>query len=304
MQLRLIQCLVFLVFSLTACVERTLDLPEEYSQPRLAVIATLADSVRMEVLISNAVSFDTDTFRHAVTNAEVTLYKNGTFAASLYYTPMDNCDGGCGFRFSRYLTDRPVEVEYGANYHLEVSAPGYPDLSSEPVYAQRQLSGVKLAAVFSDTTFYFNDPNYPELNVVRVDTLALQYDFLGDRQDELKLEFYRSYRIDTSPISFWFPDPNDQVELSVENSNPQVFTYPTFSNISLEAEGPGSYFTIDLVRYPAAFVAFRDEISKQRNTNNIAGIYAASPTPIPTNMIGGYGYFTILEHYMIYHDFE
>ena len=257
----------------------------------------------MEAFVSNTSTLSSDSVRHAVPNAEVRLYKDGVLEATLHYDPdyESICNGNCGFRSSRYLSDRPVVVEYGATYHVEVSAPEYPNMRSELIVAEQSLQNVLLEAIVSDTLITYDISYIDPLPGVVIDTVRLQYSFEGDRNDLLQLELHWGHRID-SLAKYWIPIPeNYPLPLSYDNDSLQLFTCPVFNTKENDMHIQYRTFSIDLVRYPEEYVAFKKEIRAQENSD-VAGLYAASPTPIPTNMIDGFGYFFILEHHEVYYE--
>ena len=285
------------------CQDRLINPGIDSFEPRLAVIATLADSVRMQVLLSTVVDFTTESFRHAVPDATVELYEDDKLLARLHAKDDEwTCASGCAFIYTRYLSDGPLTVTVGATYHVVVSAPGFPEVRSEAVTAERQLYNVQLSAAIPDEADSFPDPNHPDARNSRVDRLSVAYGFRGDSRDQIALELYSGYRIDTIVPRYFFPWPEESIELPSSADVDRVLVDPFEASVRTNWDrSTGPNVTLDLVRYPADFRDFWDAVKKQRSTSFLPGASSASPATIPNRMRGGYGFFTILEHYQLVH---
>lgn len=283
----------------TACSEKSVLLPYEEIEPHLVVLAYAIDGVRPQVFISKLLPFDTDTVQYGLPDAEVLLYKNNEVETELHYLQVQDCgdqigdNGVCLFRSSRHVSDDTLHLEYGAIYHVEVKAPGFPTVRSEPVVATQSLQNLEARAIVSDSV----TPSGWTSGLV-LDTIDIRYDYIGNPTDQLYITLSAGFNFlhedwRRSPLM----NPTDHGRLKLNPFN---------SDFHLIRPGPYFFyddhfltqsFSLHITRYPAGFARFYDLIEMQ--DSDISGLYASAPAPIPTNIIGGEGYFVIIEHYKI-----
>lgn len=287
--------LIIILACFASCEERSIILPNEDSIPQLVAIGHLIDGERMEVAVSNTASLDDKQVIHEVPEARVVLYKGDSLVSELYYDgdAYVNCDCS-GFVASQHISEAPINVEYGSTYRLEVSASGYPTLISEELLAERKLTNISFDATIRDTLLLsdFSEP----LPISIIETVYLKYFSKDVEGDRVKLELYLK---DERRAYFNLPSPEDQMDLPLQISKVDTLSGSIFS-VDNEEYRVFNSFTLELIRYPAEYNQVWDKIFYQ--TEDISGLYASSPTPVPTNMKGGYGYFVIPERYAIRHE--
>lgn len=285
-----------------SCLDETsIEIPAPELDRQLAVMAYLIDSTRAEVIVSKVLSpSGGGTIDFSVQDASVRLFKNGEMAAELSYDPQirpPHCPIDSLFSGSKYLSDEIIIVEYGATYFVEVSVPGFPNVRSEEVSAVNKLKNFEFRAALKDTIFESGE------NRIRLDTINVKYDYSGNFDDDIRIvRLFDKFRCEM-PLedrsSFQFDDVfyTAFIVLSPENSTQQILISPEAPNTGWRYEFGNTTYYVDVLRFPEAFIDFRNAI-RQQDVEALSGIYSTSPAPIPTNMIGGYGYFVIPErHY-------
>lgn len=299
-------------YLLCSCVERPLELSPEPIGPTLAVVSLLQDGLPLEVYVSNTLPLTADVIDHSVTNASVILYRQGEPEIklrydSLYEYGLDTVRQSSGFSESRYISEDPVEVQYGDYYELEVSVPGYPPVRSEAVLAEKKLNNVVLNVFVKDTIEmgYIRDSLGREVigprQAFRLDSLALGYTAVNISEDKVYLRrIYRNPRLGYSSERIPHrPYRRDVYDLPSNSFPGRVFANPVFGNSisSGELEGYSHWgFYIELIRRPAEYLAFYDALSASTGWA-VTGLYAPSIAPVPSNISGGYGFFGVVESY-------
>lgn len=282
----------------TACIERSILLPEEPVPPRLVVLAYLVDGLRMEVYVSKLLPFSQDSIEFGVPDAEVLLYKNGIVETQMRHIAITNCNGldsVCVLGSSKHISDDTLHLEYGATYHIEVNAPGFPSVFSESIVADQHLDGFSFDLVERDSLSLYGRP------ALLIDTLSLEYRYSGNPQDRLYLFseeasfFYFKPEYNNRNRTLYDPRYHYALALSPLSSGLQEFVRPGSALNGYGTDAIAYPFSLHVARYPADYLRFLDIIQAQ--DNDVSGVYATSPVPIPTNMVGGEGYFVIIEHY-------
>ena len=286
----------------TRCVERDIVLPSQPVDPQLVVLAYLVDNAPAEVFISKLFSIYADTIDYGVPNAVVKLYRNDSLETTLLYSSIYNStcsevtpSGQCPFRGSKYISVDSITLQDDAIYRIEVQAAGFPIVHSDPVVFNRNLQNLSLETVVTDTVTGFNRKR----KALTIDTIAVDYAYTGVREDLLYL--YLNYDLDSRESSGWqgsmlSPTYEYRIPLSHVGGN-QQFIKPGnvighyYSEFPIE-----NSFSVHVTRYPVDYVRFYESVQAQ--DLEISGLYAGAPSPIPTNMTGGLGYFVILENYI------
>ena len=310
MEYRVVPLILGLLISLitVGCVERDIVLPNKQVNPQLIVIAYLIDTEPVEIFISSLQPLDSDTIQYGVDDAEVALYRNDTLEALLQYiTDSTSCGGGfgpdgqCTLRSSKYISDSSIIIREGATYHVEVTAPRFPSVRSQPVVAIRGLQKLDVRSVVTMTV----DPSN-QIPALSIDSILVHYEYISAPDDPLYL--YLNFDIDNRPERGWTEgvrNPTGDSRLKLDPSaNYQEFISPgrlinSYGSVSGSLDLTQFDFSVAITRYPAAYLHFYETITAQ--DLDISGLYSAPPVPIPTNMIGGGGYFVILENYNVGH---
>ena len=264
--------------------------------PKLAAISYLMDGLPIEVFVSKTANFDSKEINYGIADARVVLYENNQFLSEVYYDPdyLSDCSGKCGLLPSRYISTDSINVKYGSTYRIEVEASAYPLLHSEEIIAERNLTDVLFEAIIVDTIIQrFSSTDRQAF--AYIDSIYLQYNLARDNSDVLTLGVYDNRVSRYATVSVPTPESQYRDELPRSNVNVKGYSAASFSLSNLYK----SSFTVEFIRYPPEFTLIYDRLIKSEE--DIAGLYASSPTPAPTNMLGGYGYFVIAERYAIQH---
>jgi len=295
-----VTCFVLLVVN-TACVERSILLPEEAVEPRLVVLAYAAEGLQVQVFISRLLPLSMDSIKYGVPDAEVTLYKNGKLEAELFYQKIQNCgdqigdDGICLFSSSKHISDDSLQLESGARYYIEVKAAGFPTVRSESILFTPQVQDLRIDATVRDSI----NISSRRLGLI-IDSISLEYNYTGDITDQLFLFLKNNYwyRFDEGIYQQIF-DPRSYYPIPLDplNTDTQQFISPGPIFNGYDTYLQEYSFSLHIARYPTNYIEFVDLVNNQ--DSDISGLYASAPAPIPTNMIGGEGYFVIIEHYKI-----
>ncbi|NJC26475.1 DUF4249 family protein [Neolewinella antarctica] len=294
---------LLLLSSLLSCVEGEFDLPETSIEPKLGVIAFLMDSTLAEVRISKSLTPASLELEYRVPDAKVRLFKNDSLLTTLHNYPAYDAKRWRfgGYTSSVYLSDEIVVVEEGARYHLVIDAPNYPVVRSDAVVATNALSNVEVEAVIR-----YLPPNFLGDSFSIIDTLSIKYYNSGSIDDEIYVaaSFRNSspdvaglpfkFDRDTSIYHHDFPYGRSQLLLNPISTDWQTFIDP--SKYRINSSNFGHDASIIVIRVPEQFTNFSDIVAAQ-DLQSLSGLYATSPTTVPTNMIGGYGIFTIIERH-------
>ncbi|NJC26474.1 DUF4249 family protein [Neolewinella antarctica] len=291
--------------SLFSCVEGEFDLPETSIEPKLGVMAFLMDSTLAEVRISKSLTPASLELAYRVPDAEVKLFKNDSLLTNLQNYPAYDAKSWRfgGYRSSVYLSDEIIIVEEGANYHLVIDAPSYPTVRSEAVVAITTLRDVKLEATFS-----FTEPDFSGKSRKIIDKMSIKYTNVGDMTGEIYVTTtYQNnspdvfglpikYDRDTSVYHHDFVYGEEYLRLDPLSMGWQTFIDPTSRKNPNPFGLLGSPTSLSIIRVPEAYTNFSNIVVAQ-DLQSLSGLYATSPTTVPTNMIGGYGIFTIIERH-------
>lgn len=282
------------ILCFNACVDKDFDLTlkEQVEGRKLMVLATLDNDLPLAVILSSVQNVDGEPVDYAVSDATVVLYENDLAIDTLErFFPVTNNDI---LNRTIYFSRTAFSLTDGAAYKVVVNAPGFDEAESSPVYFEK---------VFSEDYEYdysvFDTLSYSGDTIAN----ALFFEFglvkqvVGDISFEYYAASYQQYLMDQGYPVYPF--------VASSQSNPYFNNGPILFGANL---GPGTYihnsplyFTLfqrieyhpcsSLVHHTQDYLRFAEPYTAQER--ELIGGLTTTPTQLPNNIIGGYGYFTV-----------
>lgn len=295
--------ILLLCVLLTGCVEKelTIDLPAAVGNP-LAVLAVIDNGRPPSIQLSSVEQLDDQAIFYPVSHASVVLFENdlpldtlGLLVDSLYPpTPSS---------YSVYYSNKTLELQEGSRYHLVVEAANFTPAISEDITYRRWIgNNLRLDTsvtqldefgVIGNVSITFETLEaVSEGEFVIVDGSEATRDaFDGANFTETQIiEYIQQSRIDFIPFRI------SESRNIIGEALPAGSYTATFNDRYLEITGQRLYLSV--VNLSAHYLRFAEPFSRQ-SREDIGGL-GTLPQKLPTNIRGGYGYFTVRDNQTIF----
>ena len=289
---------------LTACVEKdlTIKLPP-LDANLLGVLAAMDNGRQPSVLLSRVEPLDDEMVVYPITSALVVLHQDRRplDTLNLLTDPSQSVDP---LRPSVYYSNSVLNLEKGSTYHLTVEAEGYTTATSEGVvYDPVIVRGIEVTTeitdstsaeqVFGNVTLAFQ--TYPGINagdfVIQDRSELTSAFFAGTTWSEEEIaDFIRFSRVDPFPFRL-----NDS-RFSVGSELPGGTYEGTLQGAGLRLSG--QRLSISITHFSPHYLLFAEPFSRQ-DQENIGGL-GTSAQALPSNISGGFGYFTIRDSQTVF----
>ncbi len=296
-----------LLLLLTSCIEKdiTLNLPEIENNP-LAVVAILENDKQPFVLLSRVVSLIDEAITFPVTDASVVLYENGSSIDTLINLPYPGSDLFSSQTDAIFYSRSSLNFNDGSEYTLKVEAEGYATAVSESVvYHQVISSNITVDTVVTDSIdglFGRIDVIFETLRNINRGEFVVRVSSERTRERYTTTDFSEEKINQNVQFSRWnrsllHPGRNRSV---FGTDLPQGTYHYEGDDRDLTQEYFGQRLSISVTNLTPHYLHFVEPLSRQ-NPFDIGGL-GATPQALPSNIEGGYGYFTILDNQTVYLD--
>ena len=262
------------------------------------LLSVLDNNLPPTVILGTVNNVDGESVDYQVKDALVVLYLDDqpidtlTYYGSIYQNESPTTS-------SHYVSWDTIALVSEGVYHISASAPGYQEIETEHIEFVKVLSdSYEVRYVVYDTSLYLTD------------TLILQhkasFELINSAQGELRIEWvepdpYYYYKLNPPA-----PEPGSPHPLSTVQSYPYHLNYGTVYGYDLQSgqyndlsDQYATYYhyysvvpiCISTVHYNDAYLKFA-ELFSQQERENIGGL-GINAQRLPSNIIGGYGYFSI-----------
>ena len=283
--------LITLTMLCNSCNDDLIFQDRDIQSNRMAIHAVLRNDRPVVISVSSAVPFlDSESIDYRVTNAEVRLYQDDLLIQTIVEQELDSAlPRDSPNNASYYISANNISLTDGAEYRIEVEAPGYLTARSESIQFKKLIGERKYASF---------QMIYDSGQLYSVDTV--EFELLTSASGEITLDAF-----------IWYEDTSALADVSSIFSNPfRLSTARRVYGVNLpvgsysESRPPGlipsDFIRFDTVAYcgyithrtPHYFAYAepytaqdREEIANPNNTGQ----------PLPNNFTDGFGYFTVID---------
>lgn len=265
----------------------TLDV-EEVRSDEVSVISVLENGIEFGVLVSRVLPLNELDVSYAVENAEVVLYEDMVPIDTLDYVEPRSGDPD-PLSSGQYLSADAMNLRSGSYYHLTVDAPGLRAVKSEPVLFTK---------VFSDR--YAVERNSDTIGNVVEEQPIITFEILTSDDCEIVDGTFQRTLTTTDDVHFLIISTRyrspffNQESREIIGSNLPVGSYsfdygPLFFRIDPNIQPQLTCYSI--ICNTPHFMEFSEALANQ-GREGIGGL-DADPVILPSNIIGGHGYFSV-----------